>query len=155
MAHIRLLVEGVMLRSIPVCSLRWNVPWDALPEKQGNLQTLETDAKDPLSVAPKGQSHFRLPWKREKITPMQMTQGPSNHYLMLLQSFQLFTTEDSRATWNNSLLDKLLSSPDQSMKQLEQMEEDNLCCSHLGFPAQEYFHGIHLYLREQEYSHFP
>ena len=26
MAHIRLLVEGVMLRSIPVCSLRWNVP---------------------------------------------------------------------------------------------------------------------------------
>ena len=102
----------------------------------------------------KDKADFRFPWKREMITPMQTTQGPSNHYLMLLQSFQLFTTEDSRATWNNSLLDKLLSSPDQSMKQLEQMEEDNLCCSHLGFPAQEYFHGIHLYLRELEYSHF-
>ena len=84
-----------------------------------------------------------------------MTQGPCNHYLMLQQSFQLFTTEDSRATWNNSLLDKLLSSPDQSLKQLKPMEEDSLCCSHFGRPAREYLHGIHLYLREQEYSHFP
>ena len=32
------------------------------------------------------------------ITPVQMTQGPCNHYLMLQQSFQLFTTEDSCAT---------------------------------------------------------
>ena len=89
------------------------------------------------------------------ITKVQMIQGPCNHYLMLQQSFQLFTTEDSRATWNNSLLDKLLSSPDQSLKQLKPMEEDSLCCSHFGRPAREYLHGIHLYLREQEYSHFP
>ena len=87
------------------------------------------------------------------ITPVQMTQGPCNHYLMLQQSFQLFTTEDSRATWNNSLLDKLLSSPDQSLKQLKPMEEDSLCCSH-GTSCSKYFHGIHLYLRELEYSHF-
>ena len=73
---------------------------------------------------------------------------------MLQQSFLLVTMEDSRATWNNTLLDKLLCSPDYSLKQLEQMEGDNLCCSHLGLPARDYFHGIHLYLREQEYSHF-
>ena len=72
--------------------------WDPPPETQGNLQTPKTDAKDPLSVAPKEQSHFRFPRKREMITPVQMTQGPCNHYLMLQQSFQLFTTEDSRAT---------------------------------------------------------
>uniref|UniRef100_A0A4W2CWS2 Uncharacterized protein n=1 Tax=Bos indicus x Bos taurus TaxID=30522 RepID=A0A4W2CWS2_BOBOX len=143
-AHIRLLVEGVMLRSIPVCSLRWNVPGIHC---QKNKEIFKH-----LKQMQRFRSQSRL---KDRITPMQMTQGPCNHYLMLLQSFQLFTTEDSRATWNNSLLDKLLSSPDQSMKQLEQMEEDNLCCSHLGFPAQEYFHGIHLYLREQEYSHFP
>ena len=47
----------------------------------------------------------------------------------------------------------LLCSLDQSLKQLEQMEGDNLLFS-LGLPAREYFHGIHFYLRELEYSHF-
>ena len=47
----------------------------------------------------------------------------------------------------------LLCSQDQSLKQLEQMEGDNLLFS-LGLPAREYFHGIHFYLRELEYSHF-
>ena len=46
----------------------------------------------------KDRADFRFPWKREMITPVQMTQGACNHYLMLQQSFQLFTTEDSRAT---------------------------------------------------------
>ena len=72
--------------------------WDPWPETQGSLQTPEIDAKDPLSVAPKGQSHFTFLRKREMITPVQMTQSPCNHYLMLQQSFQLFTTEDSCAT---------------------------------------------------------
>ena len=53
-----------------------SLDWDPLPERQGNVQTLEIDVKDPPSVAPKGQS------------------------------------------------------PDQSLKQLEQMEGDILCCSH-------------------------
>ena len=87
------------------------------------------------------------------ITPMQMTQGPCNHYLMLQQSFQLFTTE-TVVLLGTTLCWKLLCSPDQSLKELEQMKGDNLCCSHLGLPARDYFHGIHLYLREQEYSHF-
>ena len=107
--------------------------WDPPPETQGNLQTPEIDAKDPLSVAPKGQSHFRFPPKREMITPVQMTQGPCNHYLMLQQSFQLFTTEDSRAT-------------------LQPGSEPETAGAHgrrqsvLFSPAQEYFQGIHLYL---------
>ena len=78
------------------------------------------------------------------ITPVQMTQGPCNHYLMLQQSFQLFTTEDSRATLKPG------SEPETTgadgRRQSVQFS--------LGLPAREYFQGIHLYLRELEYSHF-
>ncbi|ELR45439.1 hypothetical protein M91_15714, partial [Bos mutus] len=45
----------------------------------------------------KDKADFRFPWKREMITPVHMTRGSCNHYLRLQQSFQLFTTEDSRA----------------------------------------------------------
>uniref|UniRef100_A0A8C2XYB9 Antiluteolysin n=1 Tax=Capra hircus TaxID=9925 RepID=A0A8C2XYB9_CAPHI len=114
-------------------------------------------AKDPLSVAPKGQSHFRFPRKREMITKVQMIQGPCNHYLMLQQSFQLFTTEDSRATWNNSLLDKLLSSPDQRcLVQIIRtvMGEEDSALGRTGpiLTMKKYFQGIHFYLQEKEYS---
>ena len=37
-----------------------SLDWDPLPERQGNLQTLEIDAKDPPSVAPKGQSRLQI-----------------------------------------------------------------------------------------------
>ena len=54
---------------------------------------------------------LQIPWKREMITPMQMTQGPCNHYLMLQQSFQLFTTE-AVVLLGTTLCWKLLCSPD-------------------------------------------
>ena len=37
-----------------------SLDWDPLPERQGNLQTLEIDAKDPPPVAPKGQSRLQI-----------------------------------------------------------------------------------------------
>lgn len=130
--------------------------WDPLPEKQGYLQTLERNTKDPFSVKPNGQSQLQISLeKRDHST----AEDDSRPLLPLSDApaelpTNSSTAEDSRATWNNTLLDKLLSSPDQSLKQLEQMEGDNLCCSHLGLPVRDYFRGIHLYLREQEYSHF-
>ena len=71
---------------------------------------------------------------------------------MLQQNFSLFTTEDSHAAWNNTLLDKLLSSLDQRLDRLEQLKKGNLDCRDLGLAAREYFHGIHLYLKAKEYS---
>ncbi|XP_070231044.1 interferon tau-like [Bos mutus] len=92
----------------------------------------------------KDKADFRFPWKREMITPMQMTQGPSNHYLMLQQSFQFFTTEDSRAT---------LQPGSESETTGADARRHSVLFS-LGLGAREYFHDIHLYLRELEYSHF-
>ena len=71
----------------------------------------------------KDKADFRFPWKREMITPMQTTQGPSNHYLMLQQSFQFFTTEDSRATLQ----------PGSEPETTGANGRDNLCCSHWDF----------------------
>lgn len=78
------------------------------------------------------------------ITPVQMTQGPCNHCLMLQQSFQLFTTEDSRATLQPGSEPETTGADGRRQSVLFS----------LGLPAREYFQGIHLYLRELEYSHF-
>ena len=92
----------------------------------------------------KDKADFRFPQKKEMITPVQMTQGPCNHYLMLQQSFQLFTTEDSRATLKPGSEPETTGADGRRQSVLFS----------LGLPARKYFQGIHLYLRELEYSHF-
>ena len=66
---------------------------------------------------------FKFPWRRENITPIQMTQGTCYHQLMLQQIFNLFTTESSWAAWNSALL-KNQSSLGQSLEQLEEVTLD-------------------------------
>ncbi|XP_069429825.1 interferon tau-11-like [Ovis canadensis] len=92
----------------------------------------------------KDRADFRFPWKREMITPVQMTQGPCNHYLMLQQSFQLFTTEDSRATLEPGSEPETAGAHGRRQSVLFSRD----------FLPVKYFQGIHLYLRELEYSHF-
>ncbi|XP_057576643.1 interferon alpha-8-like [Hippopotamus amphibius kiboko] len=141
-ARIYLLAAGLMLCSIPACSL-------------GNKELfihLRHMKNIPSHSCLGDRIDFKFPWKRENIAQIQMTQGPWYHYLMLQQIFNLFTTEDSRDAWNNTLLHKFLSSLDQRLDRLQQMGEDHLDCPDLGLAARKYFHGIHLYLEDKEYS---
>ena len=144
-----------MLCCIPACCLRWKVPGIHCQEEHGYLQTLEINTKDPFSVKPNGQSRLHISLEKRDHSIAENDSRPLLHYLMLQQSFLLFTMEDSHATWNNTLLDKLHSSLDQSLKQLEQVEGDHLCCSHLGLPAWGYFHGIHPYLSNRNTASLP
>ncbi|XP_023982693.1 LOW QUALITY PROTEIN: interferon alpha-13-like [Physeter macrocephalus] len=148
MGQIYLLVAGVMLCSIPACSLGWNLPRSHSQDNKEVFQPLEQMQRIPSQRSLKDRADFKFPWQRENITQIQMIQG-CYHCLMLQQIFQLLNTEDSRAAWNNTLLDKPFPSLDQK---LEQMEEDNLDCPDLGLAAREYFHGIHVYLKAKEYS---
>uniref|UniRef100_A0A8C6FAL8 Uncharacterized protein n=1 Tax=Monodon monoceros TaxID=40151 RepID=A0A8C6FAL8_MONMO len=153
MAQIYLLVAGVMLSSIPAYSLGWNLPRSHSQENKDVFQHLEQMQRIPSQWCLKDRTDFKFPWKRENITPIQGTQGTCHHRLMLQQIFNLFTTEDSRAAWSNTLLDKLLSSLHlRLLDRLEQLKKGNLDCRDLGLAAQEYFHGIHLYLKAKEYS---
>ncbi|XP_057580757.1 interferon alpha-2-like [Hippopotamus amphibius kiboko] len=152
MAQMYLLVAGVMLCSIPACCLGCNLPWIHCWKSNEIFALLKQMQRIRTPSCLKDRADFKFPWKRENITQIHMTQGLCYHSLMLQQIFNLFTTEDSRAAWNSTLLDKLLSSLDQSLKQLEKMEGDNLDCPDLGHAAQKYFRGIHLYLEDREYS---
>ena len=98
MAKIYLLVAGVMLCSIPVCPLDNK-------EIFIHLRQMKTI---PSQSCLDHRHDFKFPWRRENITPIQMTQGTCYHQQALQQIFDLFTTGSSCATWNSTLLDKLL-----------------------------------------------
>ncbi|XP_043342827.1 interferon omega-1-like [Cervus canadensis] len=139
MAKIYLLVAGVMLCSIPACSLDNK-------EISRHLRQMKTI---PSQSCLEHRHDFKFPWRRENITSILMTQGTCYHQVMLQQIFNLFTTESSWGAWNSALLDKLLSSLGQS---LEKLGEVTLDCPDLAIDVQKYFQGIHLYLKGKAYS---
>ena len=98
---------------------------------------------------PRAQTRLQVSLEKREYQP---NPDDSRHQLSPMDSpadLSLFTTESSCAGWNSGLLDKLLSSLNQS---LEQLEEVALDCPHLGIAVRKYFQGIHLYLKGKEYS---
>ncbi|XP_006192421.2 interferon alpha-3-like [Camelus ferus] len=152
MAQICVLVAGVMLCSLPACSLARNLPEIQSLENKEILRLLRHMKRTPLHSCLKDRRDFKLPWERDNIAQNQTAQGPCSYHQMLQQIFHLFSTEHSHAAWDNTSLNKLLSSLDLSLHQLEQTEEGNLDCPFWGTAVREYFQAIHLYLKEKEYS---
>ena len=85
MAKIYLLVAGVVLCSIPACPLDNK-------EIFIHLRQMKTI---PSQSCLEYRHNFKFPWRRENITPIQMTQGTCYHQLMLQQILNLFTMESS------------------------------------------------------------
>ena len=85
MAKIYLLVAGVMLCSIPACPLGNKEIFILLRQ----MKTI------PSQSCLEHRHDFKFPWRRENITPIEMTQVTCYHQLMLQQIFKLFTTESS------------------------------------------------------------
>ncbi|XP_058421876.1 interferon alpha-2-like [Diceros bicornis minor] len=152
MAQIHWLVAGAMFCSIPACSLGGDSPWTGSLGKTEILMLLRQLASIPSQSCLNDRTDFRFPGETETITHIERTQGICFHQQMLQQIFNLFSTEHSRAAWNNALLDQLLSRLDHSLEQLEQMEEENLACPYLGIVVREYFQGIHRYLKEKNFG---
>nr|XP_006208356.1 interferon alpha-14-like [Vicugna pacos]CAB0000377.1 TPA: interferon 1GA1 [Vicugna pacos] len=152
MAQMCVLVAGVMLCSLPACSLARNLPKSQSLENKEMVRLLRQMKRTPLHSCLKDRRDFKLPWGRENIAQNQMAHGPCSYHQMLQQIFHLFSTEHSYAAWDNTSLHKLLSSLDLSLHQLEQTEEGNLDCPFWGTAVREYFQGIQLYLKEKEYS---
>uniref|UniRef100_A0A8C3YIC9 Uncharacterized protein n=1 Tax=Catagonus wagneri TaxID=51154 RepID=A0A8C3YIC9_9CETA len=152
MVQIYLVVAGVMLCSIPICSLGQNLS-GILSQEKGEVSTyLRRMKRIPSQLCLKERTYFKFPWKQENNTPMQITQDACYQHLILQQIINLFNTEDSRAVWNNTLLDQLLSRLDYSLEQWKQMEEDSLSCPYLEIVVRKYFQSIHHYLKEKKYS---
>lgn len=153
MAQVYLLVAGVMLCSTPACSLGQNLSGIPSQENREISTYLWWMKRIPSQLCLKERTDFKFPWKRDNNTPIQMTQGTCYHHLILQQISNLFNTEESRAAWNNTLLDQLLSRLHHSLEQLwKQMDKDNLACPYWETVVRKYFQGIHRYLKGKEYS---
>uniref|UniRef100_A0A8D1VCH2 Interferon delta 7 n=1 Tax=Sus scrofa TaxID=9823 RepID=A0A8D1VCH2_PIG len=152
MAHIYLLLEGMMLCSITECSLGQNLSGIHRLENREIFMLLRQIKRIPSHSCLKDRTDFKFPGKRGNVTETQTSQGTCYHHLMLQQIINLFNTEDSHAACNNTLLHQLLSHLDHGLEQLEQMEDDHLACPYLGSVVRKYFQRIHRYLKEKEYS---
>uniref|UniRef100_A0A8D1IKM9 Uncharacterized protein n=3 Tax=Sus scrofa TaxID=9823 RepID=A0A8D1IKM9_PIG len=152
MAQIYLVMAGVMLCSISVCFLDQNLSAVHCVEKREIFKHLQEMKKIPSQLCVKDRIDFKFPWKRESITQIQKTEGTCYCYLMLQQISSVFSKKDSRAAWNTTLLDQLLSSLDLGLRRLEHMKKDNMDCPHVGSALRKYFQGIQLYLKEKKYS---
>ena len=78
---------------------------------------------------------------------------------MLQQTFNLFHTERSSAAWDTTLLEQLRTGLHQQLDDLDAclgqvMGEEDSALGRMGptLDVKKYFHGIHVYLKEKEYS---
>ena len=90
---------------------------------------------------------------------LQEAQAISVLHEMLQQSFNLFHTECSSAAWNTTLLEQLCTGLQQQLEDLDAclgpvMGEKDSDMGRMGpiLTVKKYFQGIHVYLKEKEYS---
>uniref|UniRef100_H0WBG5 Uncharacterized protein n=2 Tax=Cavia porcellus TaxID=10141 RepID=H0WBG5_CAVPO len=90
---------------------------------------------------------------------VQKAQALSVLHEMTRQTFNLFTSEDSSAAWNQSLLDTFCTGLHQQLNDLQAcltqetgMEEPVLMHEDSRLAVRKYFHRIAVYLKEKSYS---
>ncbi|MXQ90311.1 hypothetical protein E5288_WYG001928 [Bos mutus] len=90
---------------------------------------------------------------------LQEAQAISVLHEMLQQSFTLFHTECFFAAWDTALLEQLCTGLQQQVDDLDACQgqvtgEEDSALGRMGptLVLKRYFHGIHVYLKEKEYS---
>ncbi|XP_061281130.1 interferon tau-1 [Bos javanicus] len=102
---------------------------------------------------------FGLPQEMVEGNQLQKDQAISVLHEMLQQCFNLFYTEHSSAAWNTTLLEQLCTGLQQQLEDLDAclgpvMGEKDSDMGRMGpiLTVKKYFQGIHVYLKEKEYS---
>ena len=103
--------------------------------------------------------HFAYPQEMVEGSQLQEAQAISVLHEMLQQSFNLFHTERSSAAWDTTLLEQLRTGLHQQLDDLDAclgqvMGEEDSALGRMGptLAVKKYFQGIHVYLKEKEYS---
>ena len=111
--------------------------------------------------------HFCLQDRKDFAFPQEMVEGGqlqeaqafSVLHEMLQQTFNLFHTERASAAWDTTLLEQLRTGLHQQLDELDPclgpvMEEEDSALRRAGptLAMKRYFQGIHVYLKEKEYS---
>lgn len=107
----------------------------------------------------KDRKNFALPRDMVDGSHFQKAQAITVFHEMLQETFDVFGTEHSSAAWNTTLLHGLLSALYRQLEDLGTclMPEMKEAESALGMEdstlaVRRYFQGIHLYLKEKQYS---
>ncbi|XP_008069815.1 interferon alpha-5-like [Carlito syrichta] len=102
---------------------------------------------------------FRFTQEEFGGNKFQKSQAISIHHEMIQQTFNLFSTMDSSAAWNETLLDRFCTELYQQLDDLEacvmqevKVEETPLMNKDSLLAVRKYFQRITLYLEEKKYS---
>ncbi|KAI4542084.1 hypothetical protein MG293_007463 [Ovis ammon polii] len=102
---------------------------------------------------------FAFPQEMVEGGQLQEAQAISVLHEMLQQSFNLFHTERSSAAWDTTLLEQLRTGLHQQLDDLDAclgqvMGEEDSALGRRGptLAVKRYFQGVHVYLKEKEYS---
>ncbi|KAM9642767.1 LOW QUALITY PROTEIN: interferon omega-1-like [Trichechus inunguis] len=153
-----LLTALVVFSYGPAPSLSCDLPQNHILASKETSELLEQMRRLSPFLCLKDRKDFRFPQEMVDGNQLQKAQAISVLHTMLQQIINLFHTNNSSTAWNMTLLHQLHSG-------LEQLEDLDTCLVQAmeeeeSIPATEgpvlavkrYFQGIHLYLKEKEYS---
>ncbi|KAM9206481.1 LOW QUALITY PROTEIN: interferon omega-1-like [Dugong dugon] len=139
----------------PICSFGCDLPQSLDLGKQETFTALD---QMETFFCLKDRKDFRFP--QEMVDGSQLRKAQAIFVLHeMLQIFNLFHAKDSSAAWNTTLLDQLHSGLHRQLEDLESClvqamgeEESVLATEGPVLAVKRYLQGIHLYLKEKEYS---
>ncbi|KAM6182193.1 interferon alpha-4-like [Erethizon dorsatum] len=153
------LVALVVLTIMSSCSLGCDLP---RTHSQGNTKALillEKMRRISTFSCLKDRQDFGFPQLESDPKQVQKAQAISVLHEMTRQTFNLFSTEDSSAAWDNSLLDTFCTGLHQQLNDLQAclsqeagLEEPPLMHEDSRLAVRKYFQRIALYLKEKRYS---
>lgn len=149
----------VMIFSSPISSMICDLPQSLDLGKQETFTALNQMQRISSFLCQKDRKNFRFPRKMVDGSQVQKAQVISVLHEMFQQTFNIFGTEKSSAAWNMTLLHGLLSGLYRQLEDLgtclvpEMKEvESALRMEDSTLAVRRYFQGIHLYLKEKQYS---
>ncbi|XP_004373612.1 interferon alpha-5-like [Trichechus manatus latirostris] len=156
-----LLMALVVLSCNSICSLGCDLPQSHSLANRKTFMLLEQMRRvSPFSCL-KDRNDFGFPQEELDGNNFQKAQAISVHHEMILQIFNLFSTQASSAAWDKTLLDKLYAGLYQQWNDLEvcliqEIGEEETPLSLINedsmLAMRKYFQRIALYLTEKKYS---
>ncbi|XP_057580506.1 interferon alpha-1-like [Hippopotamus amphibius kiboko] len=154
-----LLLALVLLTCNSICSLGCDLPLTHSLANRRALMLLQQMRRISTSSCLQDRNDFGFPKEALAGNQFQKAQAISVLHEMIQQTFQLFSTEDSAAAWNETLLDKFCTALYQQLTDLQGclMQEEGLEGTPLmkeesTLAVRKYFHRITLYLQEKKHS---
>ncbi|DAA27012.1 interferon alpha-H-like [Bos indicus x Bos taurus] len=153
------LLSLLLLSCNAICSLGCHLPHSySLPNRRVLMLLRQLRRVSPSSCL-QDRNDFAFPQDALGSSQLQKAQAISVLHEVTQHTFQLFSTEGSAATWDESLLDKLHAALDQQLTDLQAClrQEEGLRGAPLlkedsSLAVRKYFHRLTLYLREKRHN---